>query len=118
MKINLSFPAKKTTASTKQAIISKLSSLLVYSWGNYYSGALTPLRITGNKDEEVVRVYNLEKRRKVVVRSKPNKQGKKSSKVICPNHWVAHYYDIPVSVLKLAKLKVVQHARNFEFVSI
>lgn len=118
MQINLKIAKKTTTARTKRSIVAKLSYCKVYSWGNNYSGTLTPFRITGSKDEEIVRVYNLEKRRKVVVRSKPNKQGKKTSKVISPNHWVAHYYDIPVYVLKLAKLKVVQHTRNFEFVSI
>ena len=118
MKINLKFPAKKTTAGTKRSVVAALSYGKVFGWSNNYSGALTPLRNTGSKDEEIVRVYNLEKRRKVVVRSKPNKQGKKTSKVISPNHWIAYYYDIPVVVLKLAKLKVVQHARNFEFGSI
>lgn len=118
MKINLKFPAKKTTAGTKRSVVAALSYGKICSWSKHYSGALTPFRITGSKDEEIVRVYNLEKRRKVVVRSKPNKQGKKTSKVISPNHWVANYYDIPVVALKLAKLKVIQNTRNFKFVSI
>ena len=118
MKINLKFPAKKTTAGTKRSVVAALSYGKTCGWSNNYSGALTPFRITGSKDEEIVRVYNLEKRRKVVVRSAPDKHGNKTSKIISPNHWVANYYDIPVVVLKLAKLKVVQHARNFEFVSI
>lgn len=128
MQINLKIAKKTTTASTKQCIQAKISHGLVHSWSKYYS-ALTPLRITGGKDEEIVRVYNLEKRRKKVVRTRAsatlkangnrvNTRGKTQSKVISPNHWVAHYYDIPVYVLKLAKLKVVQHTRNFEFVSI
>ena len=116
MQINLKIAKQTTTASTKRSIVAKLSYGKVYSWGNNYSGTLTPFRRNGSNDEEIVRVYNLEKRRKVVVRSKPNKQGKKTSKVISPNHWVAHYYDIPVSLLKLANLKVVQNNRNFDLV--
>lgn len=76
MQINLKIAKKTTTERTKSSIVAKLSYGKVYSWGNNYSGALAPFRITGSKDEEIVRVYNLEKRRKVVVRSKPNKQGR------------------------------------------
>lgn len=115
MQIKLNVNAQRVTGRTKHEIVSKLQSTMVRGFGNRYTNALISIKITGN-EEQVVRVYNIEKRRKVVVRSKPNKQGKKTSKVISPNHWVAHYYDIPVSVLKLAKLKVVQNNRNFDLV--
>lgn len=115
MQIKLNVNVRRVTGRTKHEIVSKLQSTMVRGFGNRYTNALISIKITGN-EEQVVRVYNIEKRRKVVVRSKPNKQGKKTSKVISPNHWVAHYYDIPVSVLKLAKLKVVQNNRNFDLV--
>lgn len=115
MQIKLNVNAQRVTGRTKHEIVSKLRSTMVRGFGNRYTNVLVSIKITGN-EERVVRVYNLEKRRKVVVRSKPNKQGKKTSKVISPNHWVAHYYDIPASLLKLANLKVVQNNRNFDLV--
>lgn len=81
------------------------------------------------RDSRMARVYNLEKRRKVVeVLAKPKKWTKKMLRangfldtdvkyttriVKTPAHWVGVYYDIPLDVLKLAGLKVVQGNRTF-----
>lgn len=115
MQIKLNVNARRVTGRTKHEIVSKLRSTMVRGFGNRYTNALVSFKITGN-EEQVVRVYNIEKRRKKVVRSEPNKKGKRTTKPISPNHWVGFYYDIPVAVLNFANLKVVQNNRNFDLV--
>lgn len=69
-----------------------------------------------NSDNAVVRVYNLEKRRKKVERlghatlaQRSGKRPKLTSRVIEPAHWVAYVYTLPRSVVAEAR----QYARNF-----
>ena len=66
-------------------------------------------------DNTKVRAFNIEKRRKItkaVTNPKKLKKGIKRE-VVTPGHWVVHYYDIPVDLLRIAKLKVIQHSRHF-----
>lgn len=83
----------------------------------------------GAKDPEFVRVYSLEKRRKKVeVLEKPVKWNKKKLRangylptdekwdkrvVVEPAHWVGHYYDIPVVMIRMLGLEVKQGTRTF-----
>lgn len=113
MRIKLKVDPMKTTARGKYDLLSKIQSrAMCRSFGKHYDNALMPF--SGN--DNFVRAYSIEKRRKVVVRSAPNKKDKKTSTVVSPAHWVGHYYDIPVNVLKYANLKVVQHERYFELI--
>lgn len=65
-----------------------------------------------------IRVYTLEKRRKVVKVVVPKKGpiDRKNRQVVRPAHWVGRVYDIPTSLLKALGLRVVQMPRTFHFV--
>lgn len=83
--------------------------------------------------DNVVRVYSLEKHRKVVkVLDKPIKWSKKQLRangfdpahhqrftkreIVKPAHWAAVYYDIPVTVLDMMGMKVTQGERTWKMV--
>lgn len=66
-------------------------------------------------NEDTIRVYNLEKHRKVVHRTVV--KGKKTSKIVKRGHWVAFVYDFPVTALEVVGLRVVQGERTFKLKS-
>lgn len=80
--------------------------------GNY--NYLAPI----GRGDGTIRVYTLEKRRKVtaVVVPKKGPIDRKNRQVVRPAHWVGRVYDIPTSLLKALGLKVVQTPRTFHFV--
>lgn len=118
MQIRINFPPKtfvvrsivydSIRSSTKLATVNLLTMDHSLSVSENYTAYLS-------FDRSTVRVFSLEKRRKKVenVTSKSLLKKGITRQVITPNHWVATYYDIPVAVLKAAKLKVVQGDRTW-----
>jgi hypothetical protein len=110
MQLTLNIRPTRVTGSSRDLVLSSISSGHVFSTGtngNY----LAPYTRHGS---ETIRVYNLEKRRKRVEIQEDHRTSKKSRKVIRPAHWVGHYYDIPRDFLAIARVRVVQHTRFFE----
>lgn len=122
MQIKINLKPVRVTDSNKLAVLTRINTHHCCAFGAHYSNCLIPFGRFSSYADEVVRVYNLEKRNKKVERKRiagkiVNGQqltGKTISKVVSPAHWVGHYYDIPVSLLKLMKKKVVQRNRHFE----
>lgn len=118
MQIRINFPPKTFVVrsfgfrsirrSTKADTVRSLTKGYSLSISENYTAYLS-------FDRSTVRVFSLEKRRKKVenVTSKSLLKKGITRQVITPNHWVATYYDIPVAVLKAAKLKVVQGDRTW-----
>lgn len=99
------------TADNKHTLMPMVTRGTYFStgkYGQYYASV--------GRDSDFIRVFNLEKRRKRVVRSVVN--GKKTSTVVRRAHWVAFVYDIPEDVFKMLKLKVIQGNRTFYFVEL
>lgn len=127
MQIKINIKPVRVTGPNKASVMTKINTHHCCSFGSYHTGCLIPtVSLFSRNIGEVVRVYNLEKRNKKVSRKRTagkivNGQqltGKTISKVVSPAHWVGHYYDIPISLLRTAKLKAIQHNRHFELTSI
>lgn len=107
MKLNINVKPIIFSATTKEQIVEKIEQyhmVSVGSTGNY----LAPYP---HLNRNTIRVYNLEKHRKVVERKV--KKGKTSSEIVSRGHWVGYVYDIPKEFFKIGKLKVKQNYRNF-----
>ena len=124
VKTSLGFDFRKIVASTKAEVISIATANHRLTFSNIGTGYIVP----GPKTD-YVRVFNLEKHRKVVEvlptnpktkakNAKNVKDGKEELKrvVKTPGHWVAYVYDIPVEVLKVNNLRVTIGFRNFKIV--
>lgn len=126
MQIKINIKPVRVTGPNKAMVMTRINTHHCWSVGSYHNGCLVSFGRFSHTSDEVVRVYNLEKRNKKVSRKRTagkvvNGQqltGKTISKVVSPAHWVGHYYDIPISLLRTAKLKVIQHNRHFELTSI
>jgi hypothetical protein len=104
----------KIAGSTKDSVLRHIKRNLVRGDCTYGYG-LVALR-----NDNFVRVYNIEKRRKVVKVVTDPKKLKKGIKreIVTPSHWVATYYDFPLELLKVAKIRVVQGTRTFKIENI
>jgi hypothetical protein len=102
--------------TTKAHVIRKIQGTLVAGFGMYGTGFVA----SAHKDRDFVRVYNIEKRRKVVKVVTDPKKLKKGIKreIVTPSHWVVTYYDFPLELLKVAKIRVVQGTRTFKIESL
>ncbi len=107
-------------SSTKQSVLNTIhSGTLATTLGVWVVGGLC----VGSLTNDTFRFYSLEKRRKKVkvldFPRKPTRQERKDGclsikrEVIHRTHWVGVYYDIPLSLLKAAGLRAVQHDRFF-----
>ena len=125
MKITVNVPGSKyakhyadnvVAKTTKAHVIRGIQGTLVGGFGTYGTGFVTFVY----KDRDFVRVYNIEKRRKVVKVVTDSKKLKKGIKreIVTPSHWVATYYDFPLELLKVAKIRVVQGTRTFKIENI
>lgn len=112
MQLNVKLRAIRVTASTRDEIFAVISKDHVHTIGAYG----TYLSRLANGKSDTVRVYSIEKHRKIVSR-KIVKNKTASSVVITPGHWVGHFYDIPVATLKAGNLRVRQGLRTFEIIS-
>jgi hypothetical protein len=121
MKLTIDIPAHKYVRAsygfsigiipcTKQGVLDHILRGFSYTFSTNVRG-YCPLR----SSEDTVRTFHIEKRRKVTKAVTDPKKLKKGIKreVVTPGHWVVHYYDIPVDLLRIAKLKVIQHSRHF-----
>lgn len=116
-------------ARTKDQLVRVISAGHLTAIDQYGSHLISYGAIRG----DTVRVYNIEKRRrKIEILAKPKKWTKKkllangyeatdvvfTKRVVkTPAHWVGFYYDIPVSLLKMAGLAVAQGPRTFRLIS-
>ena len=117
MQIKLNIKPVRVVASSKVGVMAKMSLMHTETFSSFCYNALMPILVQKATDD-YVRAYSLEKRRKkVVLTGKKNRKGSGfgfwERKVYSKSHWIGYYYDIPVSVLNFAKLKVVQKLRNF-----
>lgn len=110
MKLMLNIRPTRVTSSNRNQVMNAISGGHMPSVGTH-GIYLTPY--PGSR-RETIRVYNLEKHNKRVERYKVSGKKKMQSRVVKPAHWVGHYYDIPVALLKLAGLKVEQRTRYFD----
>jgi hypothetical protein len=110
MNINLKFRPVRVTGSSRSTVMSAISGGHVYTMG---SNGIYLAPYPG-RDSGTIRVYNLEKHRKKVEIVLNRKTKKPSRRVVTPAHWVGHYYDLPLDLLRTAGLKVNQHTRYFE----
>lgn len=99
--------------ASRVAIVRAISSGFAQAFGtggNY----LAPI----GRGDGTIRVYTLEKRRKVTAVVVPKKGliDRKNRQVVRPAHWVGRVYDIPTSLLKALGLRVIQMPRTFHFV--
>jgi hypothetical protein len=108
--MNLIYKVKPVvlTADSKRTLMPMVTRGTCFSIGTY-GQHYAPV----GSEFNFIRVFNLEKRRKRVVRSVV--KGKKTSTVVRPAHWVAFVYDIPMEIFKSLKLKAVQGNRTFYF---
>jgi hypothetical protein len=122
VKTSLGFDFQKIVASTKDEVISLATANHQLTFFNLGAGYIVP-----GSNPQYLRVFNLEKHRKVVevlptkakAKNPPNtKNGKKElTRVVkTPGHWVAYVYDVPIEVLKINKLRVTIGNRNFKII--
>lgn len=118
MQIKIKIAPKIITGASKRAVLDIIGRNFCRGWNTLYTACLVPYRqaLFETFTTKSVRVYNIEKRNKKVTRIR--KGTKTTSKVISPAHWVCHYYDIDIATLKAANIKVVQHHRHFELISL
>lgn len=76
---------------------------------NYYFQGLSPTL----HDNDIVRVYNIEKINAVRKRDFSGRYRK-----ISPTKYIAHIYDIPIDIIKKGNLSVIQKKRHFEIKSL
>ena len=110
MQVNIKIKPMKFESTTKGSVISKIVGQHVLTISKHGTGYQT----IGGSTSDTIRVYNLEKRRKVVERTLV--KGKRSTKIIKRAHWIAFVYDFPMSLLKCGNMKVVQGGRTFKLV--
>ena len=72
---------------------------------NYYFQGLSPTL----HDNDIVRVYNIEK-----INAVRKRDSNGDYKKVSPTRYIAHIYDIPIYVIKEGGLLVVQQTRNFK----
>ena len=72
---------------------------------NYYFQGLSPTL----HDNDIVRVYNIEK-----INAVRKRDSNGDYKKVSPTRYIANVYDIPISVIKEGGLLVVQQTRNFK----
>lgn len=110
MKLMLNVRPTRVTGTNRNQVMNAISGEHIPSVGTH-GIYLTPY--PGSR-RETIRVYNLEKHNKRVERARSPGSKKTKSVVVSPAHWVGHYYDIPVALLKLAGLRVEQRTRYFD----
>ena len=110
MNLNLKFRPVKVTGSSRNQVMNAISGGHISCAGSQG----TYLSPYARYERDTIRVYSLEKRRKRVETVLDRKTKKRSRQVIAPAHWVGHYYDLPLNLLKTAGLRVVQRTRHFE----
>ncbi len=108
MKFSFTLKPRIITGQTKHGLVSKIMANHVWTFSRNGS-FLGPVVKSGQRS--TLRVYNLEKHRKVVKRTIVN--GKKKSEIVSPNHWVGFVYDIPLELIQLMEIKVIQDSRTF-----
>lgn len=138
MEIKFNIKPVRAVASSHAEAMKIARGTLSTCWqigGNskYHHSCYVTLRSGRNSDEQYLRVFNLEKQRKVVeVLDKPikitarqatkmRKNGEHvddsmmiTRKVVRPARWIVHTYMIPMSVAEALSLSVIQKNRNFE----
>lgn len=110
MRFNVNIKPMCVEAETKCDVIRK-----AIGTGRNWSTGTNGTGYVQRTNEDTIRVYNLEKHRKVVHRTVV--KGKKTSKIVKRGHWVAFVYDFPVAALEAVGLRVVQGERTFKLKS-
>lgn len=106
-------PATKTNINRQSLVNSLHNNDLKYMTNDYCNfGSIVMIKRDGSC---IIRAYNLQKfNRKAEIIKTGKKAGQR--KVVRSAHWLAHYYDFDLALLKLLKLKVVQGHKNFKLV--
>lgn len=100
-------------SSTKQDVIKHIFRNFTYVYSNNCACYV-------NHKIKMARVASFQKVRKkveIVTDTRLIKKGIKR-KLITPTHWVATYYDIPVSLLEMMQVKAVQKWNTWELVAL
>lgn len=106
MRFNVNIKPMRVEAETKHDVTRK-----AIGSGRNWSTGTNGVGYTKIGTSDTIRVYNLEKHRKVVHRTVV--KGKKTSKIVKRGHWVAFVYDFPIAALEVVGLRVVQGERTF-----
>lgn len=105
MRISVNIKPKKITGNTKKELMQTINKFHMYTVtgsGNY---------LASYYHKDMIRVFNVEKRRKKV--ELRTKNGKLYHQIVSPNHWVGFIYDIPFNVVETMNLKIQQYHRHF-----
>lgn len=111
MRLSLNIKPIRFESQTKEAVMRKAVGDRCFTVASCSAG-YAPI---GSQAVTVVRVFNLEKRRKRVQRSVV--RGKRVTKVLNRTHWVCYAYDFPIAVLTALGVKVMQGPRTFTVVN-
>lgn len=107
MILSKKFKPSRVSASTKDAVLSKLGRNRCWCSSSLYGHYRA-----ANSDSVIV--YNLQK---INMKTKQKKvKGKTKSTIIRKKEWIMHYYYIPFKLLEALGLKVEQYNRNFKII--
>ena len=111
MRLSLNIKPIQFEGRTKKEVMRKAVGARCFTVSSFGAGYAS----ISSQGVTVVRVFNLEKRRKRVQRSVV--RGNRVTKVLRRTHWVCYAYDFPSAVLTALGVAVMQGHRTFTVVN-